>query len=66
LIGTVVGALIGGAIVLVDTNIRRKRIERGEKKIEDIVPEDRLPLAMIGGVGFSATMFWFAWSAEYK
>lgn len=66
LIGTVVGALIGGLVVLADTHIRQRRIERGEKKIEDTVPEDRLTLAMIGGVGFPATMFWFAWSAEYK
>ncbi|KAJ5086372.1 hypothetical protein NUU61_007679 [Penicillium alfredii] len=66
LIGTVVGALIGGMIVLVDTRLRQGKIERGEKKMEDSVPEDRLPLAMIGGIGFSATMFWFAWSAEYN
>jgi len=66
LIGTVVGAVLGGVIVLVDTNIRQKKIDRGEKRLEDSVPEDRLPLAMIGGIGFSATMFWFAWSAEYK
>lgn len=66
LIGTVVGALIGGVVVLVDTHIRQRRIKRGEKKIEDTVPEDRLTLAMIGGIGFPATMFWFAWSAEYK
>lgn len=66
LIGTVVGALIGGAIVLVDTHLRQRKVERGEKTLEDSVPEDRLPLAMIGGIGFSATMFWFAWSAEFK
>lgn len=66
LIGSVVGALIGGCIVLVDTRLRQKKIERGEKKMEDTVPEDRLTLAMMGGIGFAATMFWFAWSAEYK
>lgn len=66
LIGTVVGALIGGLIVLVDARLRQRQIERGEKKMEDTVPEDRLTLAMIGGIGFPATMFWFAWSAEYK
>ncbi|OJJ86250.1 MFS transporter [Aspergillus glaucus CBS 516.65] len=66
LIGTVVGALIGGLIVLVDTRLRQRQIERGEKKMEDTVPEDRLTLAMIGGIGFPATMFWFAWSAEYN
>ncbi|CAG8195834.1 unnamed protein product [Penicillium nalgiovense] len=66
LVGTVVGALIGGLIVLVDTRLRQRKIERGEKKMEDNVPEDRLILAMIGGIVFPATMFWFAWSAEYN
>ncbi|KAJ5085084.1 hypothetical protein N7532_009855 [Penicillium argentinense] len=66
LIGTVVGALIGGAIVLADTRMRQNRIDRGETKMEDAEPEDRLPLAMIGGVGFAITMFWFAWSAEFN
>ncbi|KAF4332335.1 major facilitator superfamily transporter [Fusarium beomiforme] len=63
LIGTVIGAFIGGGIVLIDTQIRKKKIEQGGKQIE---PEDRLPLAMIGGVGFAVTMFWFAWTAEYN
>lgn len=63
LIGTAVGACFGGVIVLIDTRIRKKKIEHGGKKME---PEDRLPLGMIGGVGFAVTMFWFAWSAEYK
>lgn len=66
LIGSIVGAFIGGAIVLVDTWLRQRKINKGLKKMEDSVPEDRLPLAMIGGVGFAVTMFWFAWSAEYK
>ena len=66
LIGTVIGALIGGLVVLVDTRFRQRKIENGTKKMEDTVPEDRLILAMIGGVGFAGTMFWFAWSAEYK
>ncbi|CAG8218479.1 unnamed protein product [Penicillium olsonii] len=66
LIGTVVGALIGGVIVLIDTRIRQRKIERGQKTMQDTVPEDRLTLAMIGGVGFPLTMFWFAWSAQYN
>jgi DHA1 family multidrug resistance protein-like MFS transporter len=66
LVGTVIGAVIGGLIVLADTWVRQRRIEKGKKKIEDTVPEDRLTLAMIGGILFPATMFWFAWSAEYK
>ncbi|KAM0344694.1 hypothetical protein ACHAPU_007289 [Fusarium lateritium] len=63
LIGTVIGAFLGGFVVLTDTHIRRKKIEKEGKQME---PEDRLPLAMIGGVGFAASMFWFAWTAEYK
>lgn len=66
LIGSVVGALFGGLIVLIDTQIRQGKIERGEKKAEDAVPEDRLTLAIIGGIAFPITMFWFAWSGEYK
>ncbi|QPC77518.1 hypothetical protein HYE68_008270 [Fusarium pseudograminearum] len=63
LIGTVIGACIGGFIVLIDSHIRKKKIEKGGKQME---PEDRLPLAMVGGVAFAITMFWFAWSAEYN
>ncbi|KAJ5798319.1 MFS general substrate transporter [Penicillium pulvis] len=66
LIGTIIGALLGGVIVLIDTQIRQRRIRRGEMKMEDATPEDRLPLAMIGGIGFAIAMFWFAWTAEYN
>ncbi|KAJ5724773.1 hypothetical protein N7493_006501 [Penicillium malachiteum] len=66
LLGTIVGALIGAAIVLVDTRRQQKKIERGERRMEDATPEDRLPLAMIGGVGFSICMFWFAWTSNYN
>ncbi|KAJ5240241.1 hypothetical protein N7468_004860 [Penicillium chermesinum] len=65
LCGTIVGALLGGGIVVIDTKIRQRRVDRGETKVEDTTPEDRLTLAMIGGILFSATMFWFAWTAEY-
>ncbi|KAK8913539.1 Efflux pump FUBT [Metarhizium anisopliae] len=43
LTGTVVGAVLGGAIVLYDTRRRIKKTERGEVKEEDMEPEDRLP-----------------------
>lgn len=66
LLGAVVGAALGGLIVVIDTHIRKKKILDGRAKKEDMQPEDRLPLAMIGGVGFPITMFWFAWSAEYN
>lgn len=66
LIGTVVGAVLGGFVVMYDTQRRTRRIQKGKAKMEDMVPEDRLPLAMVGGVGFAVTMFWLAWSAEFK
>lgn len=66
LIGTAVGACVGGLIVMYDTHRRTKKVEKGELKLEDMEPEDRLPLAMAGGIGFFIAMFWLAWSAEYK
>ncbi|PHH88541.1 hypothetical protein CDD83_7408 [Cordyceps sp. RAO-2017] len=66
LLGTAVGAIIGGIGVMFDTRRRSNNIKSGKIRMEDITPEDRLPLAMIGGVGFAVTMFWLAWSAEYN
>ncbi|KAK2612770.1 hypothetical protein QQS21_001221 [Conoideocrella luteorostrata] len=65
LTGTIVGAIAGGLIVLYDTRRRTGKIERGELKAENMEPEDRLPLAMFGGISFAASMFWFAWTAEF-
>lgn len=62
LIGTAIGALFGGAIVFINTARDRKKAESGYKA----TPEDRLPLAMIGGILFPITMFWFAWSGQYN
>jgi hypothetical protein len=55
LIGTVIGAILGGLIVLADTHRRTNKIKKGEKKMEDFEAEDRLFLAMIGGVGFAVS-----------
>ncbi|KAF7559515.1 hypothetical protein G7046_g4629 [Stylonectria norvegica] len=63
LFGQVVGAVLGAVIVVIDTRLRKKKLERGEITL---TPEDRLPLAMIGGVGFAVCMFFFAWSANYN
>ncbi|KAI2627914.1 MFS general substrate transporter [Hypomontagnella submonticulosa] len=62
LIGTVVGAVIGSVIVLIDSNHKNKKIQSGTP----MKPEDRLTLAVIGGIGFPITMFWFAWTAEFS
>jgi MFS transporter, DHA1 family, multidrug resistance protein len=62
LIGTVVGANIGGAIVFYVSSRDRKRMLAGHQ----MTPEDRLTLPMFAGFLFPLTMFWFAWSAEYN
>lgn len=62
LLGTAISAVVGGAIVFGNTNRDRKKAESGYKS----TLEDRLPLAMLSGMMFPVTMFWFAWSAEYN
>jgi DHA1 family multidrug resistance protein-like MFS transporter len=62
LIGTVIGAMIGGSLVFFNSHRDRKKLEAGYVA----KAEDRLPLAMVGGVIFPITMFWFAWSGEYN
>ena len=62
LIGTVVGACIGGAMNFVMSARDKKKALAGVKSRA----EDRLPLAMFGGCMFAVTMFWFAWTAEFN
>lgn len=62
LIGTVIGACIAGAYVFWNTGRDLKKTLAGHQ----FRPEDRLHLAMVGGVLFPVTMFWFAWTAEYN
>ena len=62
LIATVVGAVMGGAYVFYDSHQNAKKVKAGHT----LTPEDRLPMAMIGGIMFPVTMFWFAWSGEYN
>lgn len=66
LLGAIVGAILGGLIVVIDTHMRAKKVRTGKATLADFEPEDRLPLAMIGGIGFAGSMFWFAWTANYK
>lgn len=51
LIGTAIGACIGGAIVFFFTHLDRKREKAGRQR----KPEDRLPMAMVGGIVFPCT-----------
>ena len=62
LIGTVVGAVLGGMIVFWTSHRDLKKTQAGYQRRA----EDRLPLAMAGGVMFAITMFWFAWTAEFN
>jgi len=62
LIGTVIGAVIGGAYVFYNSAQEKKKMLAGHQR----KPEDRLPVAMVGGILFPITMFWFAWSAAYN
>ncbi|KAI9158092.1 Major facilitator superfamily multidrug transporter mdrA [Paramyrothecium foliicola] len=62
ILGQAVGAVIGILIIFADTERRRKKAKSGGQ----LLPEDRMPLAMIGGVGFPIFMFCFCWSGQYN
>lgn len=62
LIGTVIGACLGGLILLYISAREQNAAREGQSR----TPEDRLPPAMAGGVLFAVTMFWFAWTAEFN
>ena len=62
LLGTVVGALIGAGLIFVDTRRRKSAMAKGRK----LQPEDRMIMAMPGGIGFAVFMFIFAWTGNFK
>ncbi|KAM0391097.1 hypothetical protein ACHAQC_007277 [Fusarium culmorum] len=62
LLGQVVGAVLGTIVIFVDSKRRRSKDTAGKV----LLPEDRLLMAMFGGVTFPITMFWLAWSANYN
>ena len=61
LIGTVCGAGLGSIIIFINSKQQAKNLKAGRK----MVPEDRLVLSMIGGIGFTVSMFWLGWSANF-
>ena len=62
LIGTVIGACLGGIVIFVNSARDKRKMLAGVRRRA----EDRLPAAMLGGVLFPVTMFWFAWSGEFN
>ncbi|KAG5916772.1 hypothetical protein E4U53_004269 [Claviceps sorghi] len=66
LAGTIVGAIVGGLVMVFDTKRRARKLERGEIRKEHLRPEDSLKLALPAGIGFAVSIFWFAWTAEYN
>jgi len=62
LVGAVVGGMIGGAIIF-GVSMHDKKLALAGYKHK---PEDRLYVAMVGGIMFVITMFWFAWTAEFN
>ncbi|KAJ9633995.1 uncharacterized protein PV06_08556 [Exophiala oligosperma] len=62
LIGTAIGSSIGGCVIFYISSRDKKKMLAGVPR----TPEDRLPVAMIGGIGFAVTMFWFGWTGQYN
>ncbi|KAL0934456.1 major facilitator superfamily transporter [Colletotrichum truncatum] len=62
ILGQAVGGVMGVFIIFADTKRRRQKANSGKA----LLPEDRMILAMIGGVGFPIFMFWLSWSAQYN
>ena len=62
LLGPCVGAVVGAVIILFDTK-RRRRAQAAGKTLP---PEDRMIMAMPGGIGFAIFMFCFAWTGNFK
>jgi MFS transporter, DHA1 family, multidrug resistance protein len=62
LLGTVIGAFVGSLVIVFDSRRKAKQVKAGK----ELKPEDRLHPALFGGLSFAVSMFWLAWSAEYK
>lgn len=62
LIGGVIGGIIGGIVIYLNSLRERKLENQGRKR----KPEDRLYVAMAGGVMLPITMFWFSWAGQFN
>ncbi|VZH98977.1 unnamed protein product [Fusarium fujikuroi] len=61
-LGQAVSAVFGLLMVLYHTRRRKAKVNMGR----EVVPEDHMVLAMIGGVGLPISMLWLCWSAQYR
>ncbi|EXK79082.1 hypothetical protein FOQG_16287 [Fusarium oxysporum f. sp. raphani 54005] len=61
-LGQAVGAVFGFLMVFDHTRRRKAKANTGR----EMLPEDHMVLAMIGGVGFPISMLWLCWSAKYN
>ncbi|PNP61493.1 hypothetical protein FNYG_13780 [Fusarium nygamai] len=61
-LGQAAGAIFGLLMVLDNTRRRKAKANTGR----EMVPEDHMVLAMIGGVGFPISILWLCWSAQYN
>lgn len=62
LLGPVIGAILGAGVIFMDTQRRKRKLQDGYK----LEPEDRMIMAMPGGIGFAIFMFIFAWTGNFK
>ncbi|KAG9228649.1 major facilitator superfamily domain-containing protein [Amylocarpus encephaloides] len=62
LIGTIIGACLGGALIFFNSKRDQRKLDAGHRGRA----EDRLPVAMVGGVLFPVSMFCFAWMANFN
>lgn len=64
LIGVVIGGCLGGLFIYF-LSVREKK-KTLTASYHPQTPEDRLPVAMFGGILFAITIFWFAWTAAFN
>lgn len=61
-LGQAVSAVFGLLMVLYHTRRRKAKVNMGR----EVVLEDHMVLAMIGGVGLPISMLWLCSSAQYR
>ena len=60
-LGITIGVILG---VIVITIVTKTRFARKLKKHGKVIPEERLPPMILGGVILPAGLFWFAWTSS--